>query len=318
MSETPNPQTENAPADSQNAEGIDAAAAAFSVLDNPKREEATQTTPEEQAEPEHEAESEADTEAEEADPEAEEQTEELAEVEYEGKTYQVPPELEKALLRQADYSRRMNEVSAKEKTYTARLEAIEGVEQAAEERAKSLAEIRLIDEQLKQYESINWAEARQTDPANAALAAVELMTLQQAKQRAIEASKQVDETLRESRMKITQEQIAERNKVLDKELPGWQGEVGVKLTEYASKQGIDPANLAQMTDAKLLVALDKARRFDELQASKQTIKAKVAAAPQVTKPGAPRKVDAKTEAFARHKKSGSIDSAAAAFLAVGR
>lgn len=316
MSEAPNPQTEQAPADAQNAEGIDAAAAAFAAMGNQEHESEEQPT-EDQAEPDPEPESEADTEAQEADPEAEEPTEELAEVEFEGKTYNVPRELEKALLRQADYSRKMNEVSAKEKTYSTRLEAIEGLEQAAEKRAESLAKIRQLDDQIKQYEGINWTEARQTDPANAALAAVELMSLQQAKQQALEAAKQVDSTIREHRSKLTAEQLAERNKVLDKELPGWNGEVGARLTEYAVKQGMNFDYLAQITDPKVFIALEKARKFDELQASKPSIKAKVASAAPVTKPGAPRKVDAKTEAFAQLRKTGSIDSAAAAFLAIG-
>lgn len=314
MSESLTQQTEQAPADAPDADGIDAAAEAFAAMGQPDQ----QAQPEQnQAEPDPEPEGESDTEADEAEPEAEEPTEELAEVEYEGKTYKVPPELEKALLRQSDYSRKMNEASATEKAYKARLETLEGIEQVAEKRAEVLAEIKQIDEQIKRYEGVNWAEAKQQDPAGAALAAVELLQLQQARQRAEMAAKDADGELRQSRTKVTLEQIEARNKVLDKELPGWNGEVGLKLTAYADSKGIPPQKLATITDASMLVALNKARLYDELQAAKPALKAKAASAAPVTKPGAPRKADPKSTALTAHRKSGSIDSAAAAFLALG-
>lgn len=316
MSEAPNPQSVEATADPHEAEGIDAAAAAFAAMgEEPNQESDTQT--EQQAEPDPEPEGESDTEAEQADPDADEPTDELAEVEYEGKTYKVPPELEKALLRQADYSRRMNEVSANEKAYTQRLESIEGMEQAAELRAKHLAEVAQIDAHLKQYEGIDWNAAKAQNPAEAALAAVELMTLQQRKEQALREAESASSKFREEQGKLDAEKRSELAKALDKDLPGWRGELGVKLTQYAESKGIPPQKLSQITDASVLVALNKARLYDELQASKPAIKAKAASAPPVTKPGAPRRTDAKTEALARHRKSGSIDSAADAFLAMG-
>lgn len=316
MSESLNQQAEQAPADALNADGIDAAADAFAALDQPEPQANTEQP---QAEPDPEPEGESDTDAEEADPEAEEPTEQLAEVEYEGKTYKVPPELEKALLRQSDYSRKMNEVGAKEKAYTQRLEAIEGVEKAAEKRAEAMAQVAQLDQRIKQFGEVNWQEMRQNDPANAAMLAVEMLSLQQMRESAVRGLESVEGEFRAERQKVMESLFEDRNKALDKDLPGWREEAfGLKLTQYAASKGIKPEKLAQVTDAGLIVALDKARRYDELQASKPALKAKAAQAAPVTKPGAPRKVDAKTEALAKHRKSGSIDSAAEAFLAMGR
>lgn len=311
MQEAPNPQTENAQAEPQDAEGIDAAAAAFAQLDAPEQ-------PEDQAEPDPEPESDADTDAEEADPEAEEPTEELVEVEYEGEKYQLPPKLEKALLRQADYSRKMNEVGAKEKTYEQRLAAIDGIEKAADARAEVLAEVKAIDAQIEQYKAIDWATAKTENPAGAALAAVELMTLQQQREALNRKAQEAADSLKSERDKLNAEKAVEFAKALDKELPDWRGAAGLRLTEYAAKQGIKPQELAAVQDVRLILALEKARKFDELQASKGALKEKAKAAPPVAKPGAPRaKVSPKADAMARLRSSNSLDDAAAAFLALG-
>ena len=68
-------------------------------------------------------------------------------------------------------------------------------------------------------------------------------------------------------------------KALQKDLKGWgDGQaMGVVLTEYATKTGIKTATLETLTDPAMVVALDKARRYDELQASKTAIKAKAQA-----------------------------------------
>ena len=107
--QTPEIQTESAP---EELGSLDAAALAFE-----KREQALA----EAGEPETETETdEAEPDAEASDGEPDEETEqELEEVTVEGVTLNLPKDqaeaLRKSTLRQADYSRKMNEVSAKEK-----------------------------------------------------------------------------------------------------------------------------------------------------------------------------------------------------------
>ncbi len=308
--DTPNPAKQEATADPADPEGLDAAAVAFGG--QPQPEEGTQ------ADPDPEPEGEADTEAEEADPDAAEPTDELAEVEFEGKTYKVAPELEKALLRQADYSRKMNEVSTKEKAYTQRLESLEGMEKTADKRAELQAVVKHLETQIKAFEGIDWKVAKEQNPAQAAMAAVELMELRQQRSETLAQAREINAEFKQAREKLLGEQWEEASKSLDKDLPGWRKEVGEKVTAYAKDKGIfTPEQLAATPNAALIVALDKARRFDELQASKTALKAKAQTAPPVTKPGAPRSApNAKAEALKAHRKNGTIDSAAAAFLAL--
>lgn len=306
---TPNPETQNpqgAPAD---PEGIDAAAEAFAS------HMGAQPEPEDEAQPDPEPAEDAEPEAVEADPEEAEEAEQLAEVEFEGKTYKVPPELQKGLLRQADYSRKMNEVGEKERTFTQRLEQVDALAEGADKYAEALAQQRAIEAQLGQFEQINWDVLEQDNPQEAARLAVRQLKLQQALGVAVGNARTVGEEVRNTRQKLMNEARAEMDKALKKELQGWGEELGTKLTHYAMEHGFQRKTLETLTDPAVVVALDKARRFDELQASKTAVRAKVKEAPQVTKPGAPKaRVDPAKDAMARLRKSGSIDDAAAAFL----
>ena len=312
MSEAPNPaSTEAHQADPSDPEGIDAAAAAFAGAQQPE--------PEPSDEPDPETESDADTEADDADPEADEQTDELAEVEYEGKTYKVAPELEKALLRQADYSRAMNEVTAKEKAFTQRLEQIDVITADADKYADALSGVRLIESQLAQYEGIDWQGLSAQNPGEAARLAVQQLQLQQQLTKVSADAKNVGQSLQQARDQLRNDAREDMFKALGKSLKGWGDELGSKLTIYANANGINTKTLQELTDPGVVIALDKARKYDELQASKQAVKSKAQGAPPVTKPGAPKgKPDPKTDAMARLRKSNSVDDAAAAFMAIDR
>lgn len=306
--EAPTPEGQNPQGEPDDLGSLEAAEAAFAAQ-QPQEEAQTE------ADPDPEAESEADTEAEQADPEAEEPTDELVEVEIEGKTYKVPPELQKGYLRQSDYSRAMNAVSEKEKTYTSRLELIDGAEKAAEERAEALAAVHLLDARSKALEEA-LAQAKKEDPQQAALIALELIDVRDQRREANNAAAQVARKLTDTKNKLFQERVTDMAKVLDKDLPGWRDQVGSEITKYAESIGYSRDEIGAITDPKVVIALDKARRFDALQKSKEQLKAKAKDAPPVVKPGAARpRVDAGQDAMARLRKSNSLDDAAALFEA---
>ncbi|MES2958464.1 MAG: hypothetical protein V4792_09760 [Pseudomonadota bacterium] len=312
---TPNPEGQ-ADTVSDLTGSEDEAIAAF----NKRAQPADQATnpgdePEDQPDPADEPDADADTEADEADPDAEPEADELVEVEIGGKTFKVPAEVEKAVLRQSDYSRKMNEVGAKEKAFTERLELIDDMEKTAEKRVEHMAEIKAIDKRIKAFDGVDWAKARASDPANAALAAVELMELRQQRQTIAAESKSLGAELSEGKRKLLDDKRADMNAALQKDLKGWGDELGTKVTKFAISLGYTPADIGQITDPKWVIAMDKARRYDELQASKTAIKAKAQDAPPVAKPGAPRRSSGAQDATARFAKSKSPEDAVALFMA---
>jgi hypothetical protein len=285
----------------------DEAAAAFAAQPDTEDHQEDQTPADEPAD-------EAEPDADEADPEDAEDADELVEVEIGGAKYNVPPEVAKAAMRQADYSRKMNEVGAKDKALTERLATAEALEKSADERAEALSEVRAIDSRIKAYEGIDWAQAKADNPGQAAMAAIELLTLRDQRKDAVQNAANKARDMTESRNKLTAEARAEMDVVLTKELKGWGDELGTKITKYALDNRVQLKSLQTLTDPALVIALDKARKYDALQASKTTLKAKAADAPQVAKPGAPRRPDARNDAMARLRKDNTQESAEAAFL----
>jgi hypothetical protein len=74
--------------------------------------------------------------------------------------------------------------------------------------------------------------------------------------------------------------------------------------------------LAKATDPALVIALEKARKFDALQKSKTELKAKAKEAPPVLKPGVRQAVKSPQEdAMVALRKFKTRDAAEVAFLA---
>jgi hypothetical protein len=224
--------------------------------------------------------------------------------------------LQKGYLRQSDYSRKMNEVGEKEKALAQRIEIADKLAQGAEKYASALAKVNQYDAEIKSFDSVNWNQLEREDPSRASLMAVRLMRLQQARQEAVNEAQGIDRQIAESRINDINAKRAEMDKTLSKSLKGWGEELGTQISQYALETGWTREALSQLTDPQVVIALDKARRFDALQKSKEQIKAKAKEAPPVVKPGATRAAPNKAaDAFVRLRKSGSLADAEAAFAA---
>jgi len=266
-----------------------------------------------------EPQAEDDAETQDGDPAEDEAEDELAEVEYEGKAYKVPPELKDAVLRKADYSRHMQEVSAQKKDYAQRLERLETLDKTAERRVELMTEVKTLDKQIAAYQGIDWAKAKADNPGEAAMAAVELMSLQQARTQALSGA---DAAAREIAQARDSEFAARRTDMVKAlsdaktGIKGWGDELGVQITQFALSNGWTPQELNNLTDPKVVKALDAQRRYEAAQKGRAELKAVVKNVPPVSKPGAKRPpVNQAVDAMARLRRSNSPDDAIAAFEA---
>lgn len=314
MIQEQNLQTAPEQSDTHEEGSLDAAALAFEKRDQAEDQPEADT----EAQPDAEAQSDdPDAEAEQADTD-EDTDAELEEVELEGFKLAVPKEqaeaLKKATLRQADYSRKMNEVSAKEKQAQAQLQTAELLVSNVEKVAEVKAAIRMLDQQIKQYEAVDWQRLRAEDPATYSMHATDLQNLRLSRAQAEQAAKGVEGELAQARHQEFAEKRTAMSRELQKTFGDW-NKASDEICAYAEAAGVKLETLSTITDPALVVALDKARKFDALQKAKTTLKAKVQDAPRVIKPGAPRKApDQSADAMARLRKSNTLDDATAAFL----
>ena len=313
--EVQNPPTPTADAIPEEVGSMDAAERAFAARDNAP----------EVAEKADEQPADATDEAEAADPsddpdegqpdEDTEQAEELKEIELDGKKYLVAPAVEKASLRQADYSRKMNDVAEKARAATAHAEQAQRLADAAEKRADVLADIRMHDHRLDQFRALDWQQIRAQNPAEYAALAADLQAVNMARQQAVEKSNGVVAEVEKARGDAFATDRASMESALSKDLKGWGEKMGIAVTQYAISAGVKAETLQRLTDPGLVMALEKARKWDEANKKAADLRATAKPVPPVLKPGAPRQADPKSDAMARLRRSNSQADAEAAFLA---
>ena len=165
---------------------------------------------------------------------------EYADVEYDGKTYQVPPELKDAIMRHKDYTQK-TQVHGEEKRALAqeRLQ-VEQMRNASQEELGARATAINLDSQLQQYANVDWRALLQEDPIGYQEHRLNFETLQN--QRGQVA--QYLQTAEQQRSAYAQQDIAkllqETRQFAEKEIPGWSEEVDNNVTSFAmSELGYD-------------------------------------------------------------------------------
>lgn len=313
---TTDTQTLESPSATEYAQGSEEAAiAAFEQRGKakPEPEQASEPDPENDDAPDEDS---PDAEADEADTEQDDDpASELVEVEIDGKTFEVPTEVQKGVLRQADYSRKMNEVSAVEKNAKARIEQADKLIEGAEKFAGALAEVNAAKEQIARFERVDWANLRTTNPAEYAATRADLAAYNSDYEAAVRKAQGIDAELSKGKAELADKDRTAMLENLSKNLKGWGDELGAKITQYALEQGYTARELQGLTDARQVIALDKARKYDALQKDKANLKAKAQDAPKVVKPGSPRRVDQAADALAVFRKLQTPEAAEALFLA---
>lgn len=172
-------------------------------------------------------ESNPDEELEPQDPEGEEE-----EVDYEGKQYRVPKELKDALLRQADYTRKTQEVAETKRTLAQREESIVKAEQRQAEFLGDVAQLAALNDRLNPLERINWPQYLRTGGAEAQARWVEFQQAAQAR----------DNFARQLQTKVQQRQADEEREIatlreqgraeLQKHIKGYSPELANKLADF--------------------------------------------------------------------------------------
>lgn len=174
-------------------------------------------------------------EGEEGEGEGEQLEPELADVEYEGKAYKLPPELKDALLRTVDYTRKTQEVAEQRKTVEAKMAEAQAAYQTSQEVIEARAVAHHIDSQLKQYENVNWQALENEDPMAAMSHWRQFQQLQQQRGQVAQYLDKTQNDLSEQAKQATAARLRETRAFAEKELKGWSPELDNKITEFATK-----------------------------------------------------------------------------------
>lgn len=266
-------------AEARQARQAEAAQIKEPVESQEDEQEAQQTDPEATPEGEAEGATTGETEALSDGEEAKTETEPKGQpsIEVDGVTLTVE-EIRKGYLRQADYTRKTQELAEKSKDYDALAVKAKAYD-ASITRLNELADA--LQAELPQEP--DWVEESRNDP----LGSIQKKFEWDSRQAKLQKSR---ELIKAEMMNLLAHQQAEAQRKLQETY--WKTpqamEAGFKaVRQYALETyGFSPQDFALIADHRVVEILDKARQWDEMQAKKPALQQKAASAPKVQKPGA--------------------------------
>ncbi|HTO43137.1 MAG TPA: hypothetical protein VML56_03600 [Burkholderiales bacterium] len=202
---------------------------------------------------------------------------------------------------EGDYTRKSQELANRQREWdTQQAQARQAMETQLGQ-AKALGDL-AHQQLLGEYQRIDWNALRATDPAQWAVLNTEFNQRAAAIQQHLAAVAQRQQELSlEQQQQVLKQLPVERDKMLEAR-PEWRDETKftaarAEMTSYAHKMGFSDAEIGNIFDHRIMLALHDASRFAALQAQAPQAVKRVRAAPQVANPGA--RISRDPEAVAR-------------------
>ncbi len=262
------------------------------------------------------------------EPTTEVETEEVPEDVFEfeaddGTTLKLPAAVEKAVLRQRDYTQKTMQLAELQKQAHDRLQYAEAREQLSAAVLDDVTQLRSIESQLKQYQDADWPALYEANPGQA-------LRFQQVMR---DLEKQITQKQQEINAKVQHVQQATQKhnqfqwEAAEKGARQMIGEISsadnAAMLRTVESLGITPKEFKErFADPRIIAAVHKAAKWDSLQSSKPQAVKTANQAPPVVKPGASKGPGAASQQKYKDvrsslKKSGSVEDAARLFLLRG-
>jgi hypothetical protein len=231
-------------------------------------------------------------------------------------------EAHKSGLRQADYTKKTQEVSEQRKTADAEIaRAREERNQYSQGLAKAQA---VLESQLQEQSNIDWQKLLDSDPVEY-LKQQHLAQSRQAQlKQTYEQKQHLDAQAQAEHQQALKAHVESQRSELVAKIPEWKDEAKMKagateLREYLKTQGLSEQEIYSVTDHRAIVQSYKAMKYDQIIANAKAATKKIATTPQRVERasnGTFSPLDKSSAAVQRFNKSGSVDDAASVFASM--
>ena len=182
--------------------------------------------------------------------------EDLEEVLHNGETFTIPKKLKPALMMQADYTRKTQELAHQRRAWEAeRAEQAEAMHTGFAERAR----LQGIDDALEQLETLHWRALEAADPQQAQALWAEYAQLADVRQEvaAVMERQGWEEALAAQHDHAMR--VQDGLDVLARDIEGWSPDLAGKLMDFGqSELGFTPEEMSQVMDPRLIKLLHRA------------------------------------------------------------
>jgi len=186
------------------------------------------------------------------------------EIDYDGEKFKVPKKLKEAFMRQQDYTQKTQTVAEQRKAVEAQEAEIQRKAQLQQQNIAEYAEAYSLDNQLKQYQQIDWQQLIEADPVQAMKLDRQMRELQQRRDQVVTSVTQKQQQQALQMQQETAKRLQEGRAVLEREIKDWSPELGKKLLDYGQSIGFKAEELANVTNPVAVKLLHKAWQFDQL------------------------------------------------------
>jgi len=207
--------------------------------------------------------------------------EELAEVEFSGKQYKLPPELKDAFMAKSDYTQKTQEVAEQRRLVDLQATTLKKQQEFQRTVAPELQTLGHLDLEIAKYQKLDW-QSLDTDTLMRARMALDQLKDQKAQVQS-EVQKKAGE-FEQGMQQLRQQSIEKGNEYLKKVIPSWGPDIQKQIIDYGLKEGYSGVELDQITDPRVIKALWKSSQWDKLQSQKGATQQKVSKAPPMQKP----------------------------------
>lgn len=173
-------------------------------------------------------------------------------------------------LMQADYTRKTQEVAEARKQAEAERQVFETERQVHMQNLQEVATMRAIEMQLQNFGQVNWAALYDQDPAQAAKLDHQMRALQSQREQLRASVAQRYEQFTQMQQQEAARQLAEGQKVLQRDIPGWGPELASKLSAFALANGYTEREVAAIRSPAMVRSLY--REYQVAEAKKQATK----------------------------------------------
>ena len=205
-----------------------------------------------------------------------------------------------------DYTKKTQEVAEQRKALEDYAQTIKVQEQNFMQQVElnnaligDIAKLQSVDNQLAQFDQVNWQELSDTDFVEAQKLFFTYNQLQQQRSTLAQDLGQKQQQLQAQQAQSVQERIVKGKEILAKEIPNWSRETSQAIISTGKEYGFSDDELGMIVDPRHVKVLHDAMQWRKLQAN-TGVKNKVAQAKPVVKPGAK---DTKQAASTQHKQT---------------
>ncbi|RAK62994.1 hypothetical protein [Phenylobacterium kunshanense] len=188
---------------------------------------------------------------------------ETFELEVDGEIHALPASLKGAFLRQADYTRKTQELAEGRRALEAERQALSDHRRGLDGEASDRATLAALDRHLDEFEGLDWELLAHEEPRRAQALWETFQETEALRERFAYALAHHDQQRALEAARESAAAMAATGAKLREEIEGWSPEVAAKLVEYGQAFGVTLDELAQMADPRLWKVLHRAWRADQ-------------------------------------------------------